>query len=196
VVRQGERQGEAAAGFARASILAGTCRGFVSDLKQFRRWLAGYPDGVSGDRAVLDEVSVCPVGPETVVKFLTDKALSATPDGVGRYAPSTMSRWLSAITRDHVEQGFVSPCAHPTVTAVLSGIRREHARPRRQAAPLLLEMLQKTILATDITRYPGGIFGPRDIGVWRIILVDTCTGPWALLSFMQVACFGARPHPM
>lgn len=79
--------------------------------------------------------------------------------------PFAMTRWLSAITRDHVEQGLPSPCTHPTVLAVLAGIRREHARPRRQSAPLLLDGLRKAVLATDVTTFPGGVAGTRDVAL-------------------------------
>lgn len=155
----------AAAGFAQASLSESTRRAYASDVRQFRRWLAGYSDAETAEAAVLARVVSAPVGPGTIVEYLTDKALVVTPAGQWRYAPSSMTRWLSAITRDHVEQGFPSPCAHPTVVAVLGGIRREHARPTRQSAPLLLDGLRKAILATDVASFPAGVHGTRDVAL-------------------------------
>jgi site-specific recombinase XerD len=155
----------AAAGFAEASLSESTRRAYASDVRQFRRWLAGYTEGEAADAAALERVVSVPVGPGTVVEYLTEKALVVTSAGEWRYAPSSMTRWLSAITRDHVEQGYSSPCAHPSVLAVVAGIRREHSRPRRQSAPLLLDGLRKAILATEVTSFPGGVHGTRDVAV-------------------------------
>lgn len=155
----------AAASFAEASLSVSTRRAYASDVRQFRRWLAGYTESELGDPDVVARVVSVPVGPGTIVEYLTEKALALNAAGEWRYAPSSMTRWLSAITRDHAEQGYASPCSHPSVLAVLAGIRREHARPRRQAAPLLLDGLRKTVLATDVTSFPSGVHGTRDIAL-------------------------------
>lgn len=155
----------AAAGFAEGSLSVATRRAYGSDVRQFRRWLAGYPEGELGDPVVVAGVVSAPVGPGTVVEYLTEKALAVTGTGQWRYAPSSMTRWLSAITREHVEAGYRSPCGDPAVLAVLGGIRRGHARPRRQAAPLLLDGLRRAVLATDVTAFPSGVAGTRDVAL-------------------------------
>lgn len=155
----------AVAGFANASLSEATRRAYASDLRGFRRWLAGYADGELGDSRVVAGMESCPVEPATVIKFLTEKALAVTSTGAWRYAPSSINRWLSAITRDHLEHGFTSPCAHPSVLAVSAGIRREHARPRRVSAPLLLDGLRRAVLATDVITFPAGVQGVRDIAL-------------------------------
>ncbi|WP_157887909.1 site-specific integrase [Frondihabitans sp. PAMC 28766] len=155
----------AAAELADASISENTRRAYASDIRQLQRWLAGYIEGDTADPAVLEATSTCPLSPGTVVQYLTEKSLVTTETGGWRYAPSSMTRWLAAIARDHIEHGFESPTKHPTVQAVLVGIRRKHARPRDQSAPLLLDGLRQAVLAADITSFPAGVRGTRDIAV-------------------------------
>ncbi len=74
-----------------------------------------------------------PATPATVAAFLTSEADRG-------FRPVTIAGRAAAIAAAHRAQDHPNPCDSGAVTAVMSGIRREHgARPRRKAAPLQLD---------------------------------------------------------
>lgn len=150
------------AAFEQASISSATRRGYASDLRQFQRWLHGYREGDEANATELALTRTCPRRPVDVANFLTEKAAILKTTGERRYSPTTMARWVAAINWEHTSNGLPAIGKDPRVVKVLTGIRREHHRPVRRAAPLLIDDLRKTILATDIKSFPGGVRGTRD----------------------------------
>ena len=77
--------------------------------------------------------------------------LPATADSIARYladhaeqhAVSTLRQRLAALSQWHISQGFPDPTKAPLVRQVLRGIRTLHPTPPKQAAPLLLQHLQR-----------------------------------------------------
>ncbi len=83
--------------------------------------------------------------------------LPSTSDQIAQYladfAPTlsvnTLKQRLSALAVWHKEHGFPDPTKAPHVKKVLKGINRIHAKPAKQARPLLLEELQAVIEYLD-----------------------------------------------
>ena len=116
-----------------------TWRAYAGRWRRFEAWCAGV-----GERAL-------PAGPATVARFLTDLAPRWRPaqpgdppaDVVAGHVlaraglrPSSIAGCVAAISVAHQVAGAPSPTGHPSVRAVLAGIRRHPtvATARRRAA--------------------------------------------------------------
>ncbi|NQX12272.1 tyrosine-type recombinase/integrase [Microbacteriaceae bacterium VKM Ac-2855] len=133
-----------------ASIAANTRRAYASDLRAFVTWCAAHGR------------SRLPASPETVAEYLADRASILTTAGEWRYAPSTMTRWLSAINAAHAEHDLPLPGHSALVTRTLNGIRRARIRIPRQADPLLLTDVQAILDKISVDTWPAGVTGIRD----------------------------------
>ena len=95
-----------------------TLRGYRSDWAEFTTWC---------DHQHLEPL---PAAPATVSSYLT--VLAGYGAKVG-----TMSRRLSSVKFAHRAADLADPTANARVIAVWEGIRRTHAAPPEQAAPLM-----------------------------------------------------------
>jgi integrase len=77
--------------------------------------------------------------------------LPSTADAISRYladhaatlAISTLRQRLAALSRWHVDQGFVDPTKAPLVRQVLKGIRAVHSVAEKRARPLEIDVVQQ-----------------------------------------------------
>ncbi|MFD7008467.1 site-specific integrase [Rhodococcus jostii] len=119
------------AGTMQRSRAENTRRAYTSDWDRFVTWCFSH-----GHTSL-------PAHPMVVAAYLIDAADTYTEAGDRAYAPATLSRWVAAIGHHHRRGGHPAPGGTDIVAATLSGIRRDYAdngdRPRRQAAPLLVD---------------------------------------------------------
>jgi site-specific recombinase XerD len=106
------------AGYVAAARAANTLRGYRSDWAEWCAWSGGhgYP--------------AMPASAEGISRYLTFLAQAGAKVG-------TMSRRLSGIRFAHRMRDLPDPTATARVIAVWEGIRRTHAAPPEQAAPLM-----------------------------------------------------------
>jgi len=139
---------------AAAARSARTRRAYAGDWEHFTRWCA-----LAGRAALPAEAA-------TVRLYLTDleAVRTETEAGIYRpvYQPATLARRLAAIAAAHRDGGQPSPTRDPTVTAVLTGIRRARAHPPRRMRPLLLDDLRTLLAGMDFNRWPTGLTAARD----------------------------------
>lgn len=103
-----------------------------------------------------------PAAPEAVANYLTEAAEVARGTGQPAYAPSTLTRWVSAINSVHRAAGHPAPGDSEVVKATLSGIRREAVRPPRRMKALTLDPLRTVLAAIATHGWPDGLHGRRD----------------------------------
>ncbi|MDI1483571.1 site-specific integrase [Polyangium sp. y55x31] len=98
------------------------------------------------------DVGVCPLpaDPLVVAAYLAHLA----NEGL---APPTLGRILAALVDRHRTEGHPSPGDSAAVRNVMRGIRRSHARPPRQVAPLSVSQLRRIVEAL-----PKNLNGLRD----------------------------------
>lgn len=94
------------------SVARSTHDAYAADIKRFLEW-----------------GGTIPASPEIVASYLADHARDLSG--------ATLARRLASIGKAHASNGSLNPTAHPLVRATMRGIRRVHARPVKQAAPLL-----------------------------------------------------------
>ncbi|UKV76428.1 site-specific integrase [Burkholderia vietnamiensis] len=99
-----------------AAISDNTRRAYRGDLTDFLHW-----------------GGTIPCTPTVLAAYLADQAPT--------HSPHTIARRLVGISRAHLSQGFADPARNDLVRTVLRGVRRQHGRPQRQAAPLLIKDL-------------------------------------------------------
>ena len=155
----------ASATFQRAALSVGTRRSYESDLRMFCRWLAGYTEKEPIPDTLVEEQLSFPRSAAEVAEYLSEKALQRTAEDQPRYSTASIGRWVAAIAWGHHERGFPNPCAGRQVTDTINGIRRSTHRPIKRAAPLLVADLRKAVLAADVTSFPAGVKGTRDIAL-------------------------------
>ncbi|WP_344796180.1 site-specific integrase [Frondihabitans peucedani] len=155
----------ASVGFRRAALSEGTRRSYESDLRMFCRWLAGYTEKEPIPEDLVDEQLSFPRSATEVGEYLAEKALQRTPEDLPRYSTASIGRWVAAIAWGHHERGFPNPCTARQVTDTLNGIRRSTHRPTKRASPLLVGDLRKVVLGTNVTSFPAGVKGTRDIAL-------------------------------
>lgn len=155
-----------AAEYAALADSENTRRSYGSDLRRFRLWLARMDTLARHqiDEAYLanSQFDTAPVDPQTVADYIAYKAEEQDDEGQPRYAASTISKWVAAISWEHLQKNAAPPSKHPLVINALKGIRRTNIRPTRRAAPLLLDPLRTTLLAIDLTSPLHGAIGTRD----------------------------------
>lgn len=92
-----------------SAISDNTKRAYQSDLHAFELWGGSLP---ASDRMI--------------ARYLADSAT--------KLAIATLARRIVSIGKAHTMQGWPSPMSSPLVKLTMSGIRRRHGRPQRQAA--------------------------------------------------------------
>ncbi len=135
-----------------ASRAGSSKRAYRSDWARFTGWAAeaGYP--------------VLPAPPAVVAAYVTAAAAEQKPDGRFRYAPATVTRWVSSINQLHTAAGLEAPGRSELVRRALSGIRRIRATPPSRRAPLLLTDIRGLVdwLALVAGGWPAGVAARRD----------------------------------
>ena len=116
---------EKAAGYAEAAKASNTRRAYRSDWQVFETWCAGKG------------VIAMPAAADTVLAYLIDHA--------GQLKVATLSRRLSAIREAHLYAGHPLDTSGVAFRDVWRGIRRTHAAPQVQKAPLLTAQLRRTV---------------------------------------------------
>ncbi|WP_253949308.1 tyrosine-type recombinase/integrase [Mangrovicoccus sp. HB161399] len=116
-----EQLAEAAQDYARAAASENTLRAYAQDWADFSRWcrLRGAP--------------ALPPSPELVGLYLTERA--------GTLTVSSLERRLAGISWGYRQRGMVLDRGDRHIVTVMKGIRRRHARPPVQKAPLSAEEL-------------------------------------------------------
>ena len=122
---------EKAAGYAEAAKASNTRRAYRSDWQAFEAWCAGKG------------VIAMPAAADTVLAYLIDHA--------GQLKVATLSRRLSAIREAHLYAGHPLDTSGVAFRDVWRGIRRTHAAPQVQKAPLLTAQLRRTVGALPDT---------------------------------------------
>ena len=79
-----------------------------------------------------------PADPLIVAGYLVAAAAVVKPDGTFGFAPSTLTRWSSAINNRHTAAGRPAPGKSEVVRRTLAGIRKTRATPSRRVRPLRL----------------------------------------------------------
>ena len=122
---------EKAADYAEAAKASNTRRAYRSDWQAFEAWCAGKG------------VIAMPTAADTVLAYLIDHA--------GQLKVATLSRRLSAIREAHFYAGHPLDTSGVAFRDVWRGIRRTHAAPQVQKAPLLTAQLRRTVGALPDT---------------------------------------------
>ncbi|WP_022893267.1 tyrosine-type recombinase/integrase [Agromyces subbeticus] len=156
-----------------------TRRAYESDWAAFETWCAEV-----GANAL-------PASWELLAMYVSEKASIQTVSGGWMYAPSTISRWVTAINGRHAIEGLQRPGSDRRFQAVLAGIRRDHARPTRRMAPLLLAELRQIVAAIDMAGYPAGVIGVRD----QAILVMGFAGAFRRSELAALRIDDVSRHP-
>lgn len=152
----------AAAGYRRRAQAANTRIAYRKDWAAWAAWCAA--------------VGACamPADPVVVADYVAERAQAVDEQGLPVYAPATLSRWVAAINDRHAACGLATPGSAHVVRQTLSGIRRERAdratrsRGSGRARPLLLADLKKTLRAIDVSTWPAGVAGRRDVAMLLI----------------------------
>lgn len=165
--------------FEAESQAANTRRAYDSDWVAFAAWCAE----VGADPL--------PASWELLAMYVSEKAALTGPGGRWRYAPSTISRWVTSINGRHSMEGLPKPGADRRFQAVLDGIRRDHSRPPRRMAPLLLAELRQAVTSIETTVYPAGVIGVRD----QAILVFGFAGAFRRSELVDLQLDDVSRHP-
>jgi len=155
----------AAEEYFRAAQNERTRRAYDGDFRKFEAWCQKQPGAGVHWR-------VCPAPVPVVAAFVAACADAGE-------AVASIRRYLASIAVRHHDAGVPSPTSHPAIARVLRGIARTHARPQRQAEPLMPEHVRHAVY--QITRVqmmrPGpprpGLHEARDRAV---LLVGWCAG--------------------
>jgi integrase len=134
------------------STASNTKAAYTSDWRRFTLWAGadGHP--------------LLPAPPLVVAHYITQAAAEQTGVGRWRYAPATLTRWVSTINQVHTAAGLDAPGRSEVVRRALSGIRRIRATPPNRRAPLLLEDIRVllTSLSAEAGGWPSGVAARRD----------------------------------
>ncbi len=138
-----------------ASTASNTKAAYRSDWARFTGW--------AGDRGFC----FLPADPLVVAHYVTEAAAEMTGVGRWRYAPATLTRWVSSINQFHTAAGMDAPGRSEVVRRALSGIRRIRASPPVRRAPLLLEDIRTlmTCIESSAGEWPAGVAARRDMAV-------------------------------
>jgi integrase len=138
-----------------ASTAGSTRAAYRSDWGRFTAW--------AGDKGF----AALPADPLVVASYVTEAAAEQTGVGRWRYAPASLTRWVSSINQFHTAAGLDAPGRSEVVRRALSGIRRIRATPPVRRAPLLLDDIRTLITTIETTAeaWPTGVAARRDIAL-------------------------------
>lgn len=112
--------------FAEAQRSEGTWRAYRRDWAAFGAWCAER------------DLEQLPAAAAAVALYVAERARTDHP--------STIGRRLAAVAAAHQEAGYESPTRHPSVVAVVRGVRRRvGVAPRRQVSPAVTGELRRMV---------------------------------------------------
>lgn len=104
-----------------------------------------------------------PLDVEVVRLWVADLSMQVAPDGGLRYAPSSIERFLAALSRVNYDLGHGrGGTRHPRIAEVLSGLRRQRQHGPSRAEPLLTDDISRILSEFDFSRWPAGVSAARD----------------------------------
>lgn len=106
--------------------------------------------------------SALPADEHTIRFYATSMAMTLDSRGRRGYKVSTIGRHLASIGHVHISEGHPSPVRHPSVEALMRGLRRQQGSRPRQMRPLLLDDIRSIVSAIDCSTWPAGLAGIRD----------------------------------
>ena len=135
-----------------ASLADASKRAYRSDWARFTGWATdrGYP--------------FLPAPPAVVAAYVTAAAAEQKSDATFRYAPATVTRWVSSINQVHTAANLEAPGRSELVRRALSGIRRIRKTPPSRRAPLLLADIRGLVDWLELVAggWPAGVAARRD----------------------------------
>ena len=135
-----------------ASLAQASRRAYRADWHRFTGWAAdqGYP--------------FLPAPAAVVAAYVTAAAAEQKHDGTFRYAPASLTRWVSSINQVHAAAGLEPPGRSELVRRALAGIRRIRRTPPARRAPLLLDDIRSLVdwLGLVAGGWPAGVAARRD----------------------------------
>ena len=135
-----------------ASLAQSSRRAYRADWDRFTGWAtgSGYP--------------FLPAPPAVVAAYVTAAAAEQKHDGTFRYAPASLTRWVSSINQVHAAANLDAPGRSELVRRALSGIRRIRQTPPARRAPLLLDDIRSLVdwLGLVAGGWPAGVAARRD----------------------------------
>lgn len=138
-----DRLVDAARDYAKASTAENTNKAYAADWKHFARWCR------------LKGTDPLPPSPELIGLYLTD--LAAPTSHAPALSVTTIDRRLSGLSWNYTQRGFTLDRQDRHIAAVLSGIRRKHARP-----PLQKEAILPEDIVAMVATLPFDLRGLRD----------------------------------
>ena len=138
---------EAMRGYARKSKSENTWRNYRTQWRQFADWCKAH-----GHEPL-------PADPEHVAAYVSERAQAGA-------AVASVNVTLAAIANAHQVAGHVFSRQHPTVATIIQGIRRAHAKPQAQAAPITGKMLGQVLDTCEAS--PSGL---RDAALLALMYV-------------------------
>ncbi|WP_420006478.1 tyrosine-type recombinase/integrase [Arenibacterium sp. LLYu02] len=138
-----DRLVDTARDYARAAASDNTLKAYAKDWGHFTRWCR-----IKGAEPL-------PPSPEMIGLYLADLASGSRPSSA--LSVATIDRRLSGLAWNYAQRGFSLDRKNRHIATVLAGIKRKHARPPVQKAPILAE----DILAMVAT-LPFDLRGLRD----------------------------------
>jgi integrase len=135
-----------------ASLTESSKRAYRADWHRFTGWATehGYP--------------FLPAPPAVVVAYVTAAAAEQKRDATFRYAPATLTRWVSSINQVHTAANLEPPGRSELVRRALAGIRRIRRTPPVRRAPLLLDDIRGLVDWLELVAggWPAGVAARRD----------------------------------
>ena len=111
--------------------------------------------------------SALPAPALVVAHYVTEAAAEQTGVGRWRYAPATLTRWVSSINQFHTAAGLEAPGRAEVVRRALSGIRRIRSAPQSRRTPLLLDDIRTLLTHLDrqTAEWPAAVAARRDMAI-------------------------------
>jgi hypothetical protein len=136
---------------ARKDPLDSTRRSYSRDWQAFVEWCSRNKE------------QPLPADAETVATYIEEAADLVGADGRFTYAAGTLGCWLTAINHHHVAANLPKPSAFAEVSEVMTRVRYDRSRYGGRTAPMMLKELHQILGAIDVSSWPAGVSGQRDL---------------------------------
>jgi hypothetical protein len=104
-----------------------------------------------------------PADAVTVATYVEEAADLVGADGRFTYAAGTLGCWLAAINYHHRADGWSKPSEYAEVKEVMARVRNHRSRYGGRTAPIMLKDLKQMLGAIDLSSWPAGVCGQRDL---------------------------------
>ena len=134
-----------------ASLAHASRRAYRTDWQRFTAWATDH------------RYPFLPAPPAVVAAYVTAAAAEQKHDATFRYAPATLTRWVSSINQVHAAANLEPPGRSELVRRALAGIRRIRRTPPVRRAPLLLADIRGLVdwLGMVAGGWPAGVAARR-----------------------------------